>query len=96
MFISIDQYLTNGGRAIPIILIVRQEDGIVLGKYGPRPDELSKIMVARKVLERQFPVHEQKAFFEESKALAQKWYNENKTIDIQNGLIEVLEKIKHS
>ena len=92
----IDQYLTNGGRAIPIILIVRQEDGIVLGKYGPRPDELSKIMVARKVLERQFPVHEQKAFFEESKALAQKWYNENKTIDIQNGLIEILEKTKHS
>lgn len=89
-----DRYLTNGGRAIPIILIVRQENGIVVGQYGPRPDELSKIMVVRKVLERELPVHEQKAFFEESKALAQKWYNENKTIDIQNGLMAVLEKIK--
>ena len=90
----IDRYLTNGGRAVPIILIVKQEGGIVLGQYGPRPDELSKIMAARKILERQLPVHEQKAFFEESKTLAQKWYNENKTIDIQKELVAVLKKIK--
>ncbi len=88
-----DRFLTNGGRAIPIILVVSQLDGSVLAQYGPRPTELLKFMAERKVLERQLPVANQKAFFEESKAMAQKWYNENKTVDIQNELIAILEKI---
>ena len=88
-----NRYLTNGGRAIPMVLIVSQRDGSVLGKYGPRPDAVAQIMTARKVLEKQLPIDEQKAFFAESKTLAQKWYNDNKTIDIQNELMAVLEKI---
>ena len=89
-----NRYLTNGARAIPMVLIVSQLDGSVLGKYGPRPDAVAQLMTARKILEKQLPAEEQKAFFAESKTLAQKWYNENKTIDIQNGLMAVLEKIK--
>ncbi len=88
-----NRYLNNGGRAIPMVLIVSQRDGSVLGKYGPRPDAVAQIMTARKVLEKQLPADEQKAFFAESKTLAQKWYNDNKTIDIQNELMAVLEKI---
>ena len=89
-----NRYLTNGARAIPMVLIVSQRDGSVLGKYGPRPDAVAQLMTARKILEKQLPAEEQKAFFAESKTLAQKWYNDNKTIDIQNGLMAALEKIK--
>ncbi len=38
----IDQFLTNGNRAIPIILIL-DRDGNFLNRYGPRPAEAQKI-----------------------------------------------------
>lgn len=39
----IDRYLTNGGRAIPIILILNKE-GNVIGKWGPRAKEVQQIV----------------------------------------------------
>lgn len=39
----IDRHLTNGGRAIPIILILNQ-DGELIGKWGPRAPEVQKIV----------------------------------------------------
>jgi len=40
----IDRYLTNGGRAIPIYLFLNEE-GEVLGKWGPRAPELQQLVV---------------------------------------------------
>ena len=39
----IDRHLTNGGRAIPIVLILN-EQGQLLGKWGPRAPEVQKIV----------------------------------------------------
>lgn len=39
----IDRHLTNGGRAIPIVLVL-SEDGTLLGKWGPRAPEVQKIV----------------------------------------------------
>lgn len=39
----IDRHLTNGGRAIPIILILNK-DGELVGKWGPRAPEVQKIV----------------------------------------------------
>ncbi|MFN8711740.1 MAG: thioredoxin family protein [Bacteroidota bacterium] len=37
-----DHFLTNGGRAIPIIVILDSETNAVLGKWGPRPAVLQQ------------------------------------------------------
>lgn len=39
----IDRHLTNGGRAIPMILIL-SEQGELLGKWGPRAPEVQQIV----------------------------------------------------
>lgn len=38
----IDQFLTKGGRAIPIVLFL-DADGNLLGKFGPRPEKVQNI-----------------------------------------------------
>lgn len=38
-----EQFLTMGGRAIPIMIITDQE-GNVLGKWGPRPEHVQQVM----------------------------------------------------
>ena len=42
-----DRFLTNGGRAIPIILILNK-DGSYLGRFGPRPQQASDIYEAHR------------------------------------------------
>lgn len=39
----IDQFLTMGGRAIPIMLVT-DGNGTVLGKWGPRPEHVQAVM----------------------------------------------------
>lgn len=39
----IDRHLTNGGRAIPIVLILN-DDGQLVGKWGPRAPELQQLV----------------------------------------------------
>lgn len=57
----IDRYLTNGGRAIPIYLFLDQ-NGQVIGKWGPRAPELQQMVVeARaKLPEKDDPTFEEK------------------------------------
>ena len=76
----IDQYLTNGGKSIPI-LIVRDEDGNDLFTWGPRPAECLELMLTNKKAD--LPMEEQK------KAL-QQWYNKDKGESIQRELLELL------
>ncbi|MHA0858432.1 thioredoxin family protein [Paenibacillus sp. CMAA1364] len=42
-----DQFLTMGGRAVPVIIVV-DTGGHVLGSWGPRPKHVQKFMVAFK------------------------------------------------
>lgn len=44
---TIDQFLTMGGRSIPVVLFV-DEGGDVVGRWGPRPTYVQEPMVAFK------------------------------------------------
>lgn len=76
----IDQYLTNGTKSIPK-LIIRDEQGKDMGTWGPRPRDCQKMYVN---------LINEKADFEKVKVEIQNWYNTNKGIDIQNELRQKL------
>jgi hypothetical protein len=59
----IDRHLTNGGRAIPIILIFNNE-GNLLGKWGPRAPEVQQIVDE---LRAELPSKEDPSFEEKQK-----------------------------
>lgn len=40
----IDAHLTNGGRAIPVLLILDSDGNVVLPKWGPRPQILQELI----------------------------------------------------
>jgi len=76
----IDDYLTNGGKSIPK-LIIRNEVGHDKVVWGPRPDALQKIFETLKSEEK--PI-------DEIKEVIQRWYNEDKGDEIQKELIALL------
>lgn len=76
----IEDYLTNGGKSIPK-LIIRNDVGHDKLIWGPRPQALQAIFETMKA--------EGKSF-EETKELMQKWYNEDKGEALQQELIAEL------
>ena len=80
----IDAHLTNGGRAIPVLLILNEQGNLVLPKWGPRP----------MVLQEQILQWKQEGI--EMPELAEKlhgWYAKDKTQATQqefNGLLKQL------
>lgn len=72
----INDYLTNGGKSIPK-LIVRDQEGKDLFSWGPRPADCQKVYDRLK---------DEKADFETMKIALQHWYNENEGKDIQQEL----------
>lgn len=76
----IEQYLTNGGKSIPK-LIIRNEEGEDIAVWGPRPEKLQSLFLALKAEGKELP---------EIKELVQKWYNEDKGLEIQLELKDLL------
>ena len=64
----IDRYLTNGGRAIPIYLVLN-EAGEVVAKWGPRAPELQKLVMD---LRATLPAKEDPSFDEAQTAMYEK------------------------
>ena len=79
---EIDNYLTNGGKSIPI-LIARDDEGKDLFVWGPRPAEAQKIHMTN--LKSDKPI-------EAKKVELQKWYNQDKGQTIQNEIKSLLSK----
>ena len=82
-----DHYLTNGGRAIPKVIIVCKEAGIVRADWGPRPKGASELMESYK---KEFGVIDEKI-----KTDLQLWYLADKGISVQEELMEIMENIKY-
>lgn len=76
----IEQYLTNGGKSIPK-LIVRDAEGKDLFVWGPRPDALQDLFLKFK---------EEGKEFEEIKEFIQKWYNDDKGDELQKEFLKGL------
>lgn len=76
----IDDYLTNGGKSIPK-LIIRNEQEEDLYVWGPRPADLQKIYEE---------LRDKKAEFEEINLALQNWYNKDKGQSVQAEILELL------
>lgn len=79
-----DDYLTNGGRSIPKLIVFRSDSGNEVTTWGPRPAELQKMVMDNKYSENPIP-------YSEFSIEIQKWYNNDKGQTLQK---EVLEMIK--
>ncbi len=77
----IDEYLTNGGKSIPK-LIIRNDVGHDKIIWGPRPAALQNIFEEMKAEGKPFP---------EIKEAIQRWYNDDKGVEIQKELQQALE-----
>jgi hypothetical protein len=75
-----DRHLTNGGRAIPIVIAL--QEGKELWKWGPRPASLQVVVDEFK----QNPT----VTFEELKTQLHTWYAKNKTVDQQHELLRLI------
>lgn len=78
----INQYLTDGGKSIPK-LIIRNVNGDDIAVWGPRPQKLQDLFLQLK---------DEGKEFAEIKELIQKWYNEDKGVEIQAELCKLLGK----
>lgn len=76
-----NQYLTNGSKSIPKVLILDQENN-VLDSWGPRPAVASKMVVDYKA--------QNGSLDEEFKKNLQIWYNKDKGNNTQNELVGLL------
>ena len=76
----INQHLTNGGKAIPK-LVIRNAGGHDIASWGPRPVQCQVLFDKLK---------SEKADFETLKTELQKWYNANRGIEIQDEINRLL------
>ncbi|PAM92522.1 thioredoxin family protein [Flavobacterium sp. IR1] len=82
------QYLTNGGKAIPKLIVICKEAGIVRADWGPRPKGAIDLMANYK---KEFGVIDDKI-----KTDLQLWYLGDKGIAVQDELMQVMENIKYN
>lgn len=82
-----DRYLTNGGRAIPMLIIFDSDSGKELAVWGPRPSALQRIINEMKKKPEYQP--------EEFKKTIQLWYAENKAKDIQEEILSLVKISKN-
>ncbi|MBK5209633.1 MAG: thioredoxin family protein [Flavobacteriaceae bacterium] len=76
-----NQYLTNGSKSIPKVLILDQENNVV-DSWGPRPSVASKMVVDYKA--------QNGSLDEDFKKNLQIWYNKDKGNNTQEELIGLL------
>lgn len=74
----IDAFLTNGGRAIPKLIMLDNATGDVVGTFGPRPSEATAAVNKYK--------EEHGSVTPEFKEDLQRWYNKNKGENIIHDL----------
>ncbi len=80
----IDNYLTNGGKSIPK-LVIRDQDEKDIFVWGPRPEKCQDVYQELK---------NEGAELDTIKVELQKWYNKDKGVSIQNEFSEILSQIK--
>lgn len=77
-----DAFLTNGGRAIPKMIITEQDSLKVLGHWGPRPALGQKVVTDYKAAHG--------VVDEAGKVELQKWYTKDKGHEVQKEVIELM------
>lgn len=91
----IDQFLTNGSRSIPKVLITDPDSGEVYYTWGPRPVPTQNlVMKGRDAMQAIEDETERKAFYQNLQIELQKWYARDKTRTLQLELAEGLASAK--
>ncbi|MCO6494673.1 MAG: thioredoxin family protein [Bacteroidetes bacterium] len=83
---TINQYLTNGGKAIPIV-VVRDENGKDIFRWGPRPKLAQDFFLELK---------NKGVEMDEVKTQLQLWYNKDKGQALQNEFVHLLSNINQT
>lgn len=84
-----DQFLTNGARSIPILIVLDADTLEVINSWGPRPAEVQKMVMDAKS-EAESKPEESKEIWDEAKKNAQIWYTKDKTKTIQEEILEIM------
>lgn len=77
-----DQFLTNGNRAIAKLIMIDNDSGEVIGTYGPRPSEATKLVNDHKA--------EHGKLTPQFKEDLQRWYNKNKGQNVVSDVLKLL------
>ena len=77
-----DAFLTNGGRAIPKLIMIDSETNEVTNTFGPRPSQATQLVVDYKT--------EHGKLTPEFKEDLQRWYNKNKGQNVIEDLVSLL------
>lgn len=77
-----NQFLTNGTKSIPKLIIVDKESNDVIADFGPRPIGAKQLILDYKA--------EHGVVDETAKIELQKWYLQDKGISTQNEIIELM------
>ncbi len=81
-------FLTNGGKAIPKLIILSKKDFTILANWGPRPSIATKMVLDYK---------EKNGSLDDGfKKNLQIWYNKNKGITTQKDIVELIQKIENA
>jgi len=78
-----DQFLTNGSRSIPKLVVLDKEKNEVLSSWGPRSYSPAKMIKDYKEEKGQLDA--------EIKKELQLWYNKNKGLEIENELLNLID-----
>ena len=78
-------FLTNGGKAIPKLIVLDAESSEVLADWGPRPSGAKQLILNYKAAHG--------VVDEAAKIELQKWYLHDKGISIQNEIVELHEQV---
>ena len=80
-----NQFLTNGSKSIPKLIMIDDETGDVVNTYGPRPNEATKMVNDYK--------EEHGKLTPEFKENLQRWYNKDKGQNTLEDLTEMLQEL---
>ncbi|MFT6321805.1 MAG: thioredoxin-like negative regulator of GroEL [Granulosicoccus sp.] len=84
-----DQFLTNGTRSIPILIVLDSETLEVLNSWGPRPVEVQEMVMEAKSNAANHP-EDSKEIWDEAKKNAQLWYTKDKSKTIQAEILGIM------
>lgn len=85
-----DQFLTNGARAIPKVIILDKETNEVIGTWGPRPSEAQAMVMDMKETVQVLPEEEQADFRQRSSEAMHAWYARDKGTRVQIEFLNTL------
>ena len=80
----INHFLTNGGKSIPKLIMLKIDSLEVISEWGPRPLGATKLIQDYKLAHG--------VVDENAKTALQKWYLQDKGLSTQNELLQILKQ----